>query len=137
VQIDTSQASFAEPASEHPQPPLRDNDSAAAESSDEFVEPPDAPKYANQDSSSDEASEDDCVEVDLRPAIAQEARTSGLQLDANTLAAKCKSWRNATKKRYSTRRKFGYSEQQKESLPPEVLRKIIKDHGDMSSKRFR
>lgn len=22
-------------------------------------------------------------------------------------------------------------------LPPEVLRKIIKDHGDMSSKRFR
>jgi pre-mRNA-processing factor 8 len=28
-------------------------------------------------------------------------------------------------------------EQQKELLPPEVLRKIMKDHGDMSSKKFR
>jgi len=26
---------------------------------------------------------------------------------------------------------------QKEMLPPEVLRKIIKDHGDMSTKKFR
>lgn len=42
-----------------------------------------------------------------------------------------------SRKRFNERRKHGYVESQKELLPPEVLRKIIKDHGDMSSKRFR
>ena len=41
------------------------------------------------------------------------------------------------RKRFNERRKHGYVDSQKELLPPEVLRKIIKDHGDMSSKRFR
>ena len=36
-----------------------------------------------------------------------------------------------------TGKKFGYKESIKEPLPPEILRKLIKDHGDMSSKRFR
>lgn len=35
---------------------------------------------------------------------------SGLILDPNTLAAKSKSWRNTTKKRFSERKKFGYVE---------------------------
>ena len=30
-----------------------------------------------------------------------------------------------------------YVETQKEEMPPEHLRKIIRDHGDMSSKKFR
>ena len=30
-----------------------------------------------------------------------------------------------------------YVETQKEDMPPEHLRKIIRDHGDMSSKKFR
>jgi len=37
----------------------------------------------------------------------------------------------------SSGKKFAYKESVKEPLPPEVLRKVIKDHGDMSSKRFR
>ena len=53
------------------------------------------------------------------------------------LAVKAKNWRVMTRKRFNERRKHGYVESQKEMLPPEVLRKIIKDHGDMSSKRFR
>jgi pre-mRNA-processing factor 8 len=72
----------------------------------------------------------------------------GLLLDPATLLIKTKNWRNITKKRFSQQKKFGKADQQKEILPPEVLRylqsrpltfyrKIVKDHGDMSSKRFR
>jgi pre-mRNA-processing factor 8 len=40
-------------------------------------------------------------------------------------------------KKFAEKRKFGFVEGQKEKLPCEVLRKIVKDHGDMSSKKFR
>nr|GMD11956.1 pre-mRNA-processing-splicing factor 8A [Ipomoea batatas] len=40
-------------------------------------------------------------------------------------------------KRYSDKRKFGFVETQKEDMPPEHVRKIIRDHGDMSSKKYR
>lgn len=50
---------------------------------------------------------------------------------------KAKKWRQLNQKRYGEKRKFGYVEAQKELLPPEVLRKIIKDHGDLSSKKYR
>jgi pre-mRNA-processing factor 8 len=40
-------------------------------------------------------------------------------------------------RRYTDKRRFGYVEAQKEDFPPEHVRKIIKDHGDMSSKKFR
>jgi len=53
------------------------------------------------------------------------------------LAEKAKAWLRLNTKRYSERRKFGHVEPQKEELPPEHVRKIIKDHGDMSSKKFR
>jgi pre-mRNA-processing factor 8 len=72
--------------------------------------------------------EDDAAQttdIDLRPQIAMQQvppNCSGLLLDQNTLAAKSKSWRNTTKKRFSERKKFGYVEAQKELLPPEVLR---------------
>ena len=48
-----------------------------------------------------------------------------------------KKWQQLNSKRYAEKRKFGYVEPQKEDMPPEHLRKIIKDHGDMSSKKFR
>ena len=35
------------------------------------------------------------------------------------------------------KRKFGYTEPEKEQMPPEHVRKILKDHGDMSSRKFR
>ena len=50
---------------------------------------------------------------------------------------KKKSWRSFTKKRYTDKRKFGFVESQKELLPPEILRKIVKDHGDMTTKKYR
>lgn len=40
-------------------------------------------------------------------------------------------------KRYGDKRKFGFVETQKEDMPPEHVRKIIRDHGDMSSKKYR
>ncbi|KAL2919271.1 pre-mRNA-splicing factor 8 [Polyrhizophydium stewartii] len=53
------------------------------------------------------------------------------------LLEKAKKWRQMNSKRYAEKRKFGVSETQKENMPPEHLRKIIKDHGDMSSKKYR
>jgi len=55
----------------------------------------------------------------------------------SVLADKAKKWQQLNNKRYSEKRKFGYVEPAKEDMPPEHLRKIIKDHGDMSSKKFR
>lgn len=53
------------------------------------------------------------------------------------LEEKAKKWAQLNTKRYGEKRKFGYVEPQKEDMPPEHVRKIIKDHGDMSSKKFR
>jgi len=50
---------------------------------------------------------------------------------------KAKKWQQLNSKRYSEKKKFGYSEPQKEDMPPEHIRKIVKDHGDMSNKKFR
>eukprot|EP01082_Thalassiosira_pseudonana_P010912 g9707.t1 g9707 contig4:389980-390699(-) len=61
-----------------------------------------------------------------------------------TLEEKSKRWTKFQSKRYSHRRRFaslnssgtGPSAPQKELLPPEHVRKILADHGDMSSKRY-
>ncbi|EKX45108.1 hypothetical protein GUITHDRAFT_87243 [Guillardia theta CCMP2712] len=53
------------------------------------------------------------------------------------LEEKARKWQSLQSKRYGDKRKFGYVEAQKEDLPAEHLRKIIKDHGDMTSKKFR
>eukprot|EP00124_Ichthyophonus_hoferi_P001223 Ihof_evm3s59 gene=Ihof_evmTU3s59 len=53
------------------------------------------------------------------------------------LEEKAKKWQQLQSKRYSERRKFGFVEAQKEDMPPEHVRKIIKDHGDMTSRKFR
>jgi hypothetical protein len=56
------------------------------------------------------------------------------------LNAKSKQWRQFNTKKFTTQIKksrFSNGGEEKEPLPPEVLRKIIKDHGDMSSKKFK
>ncbi|KAJ1558331.1 Pre-mRNA-processing-splicing factor 8 [Nowakowskiella sp. JEL0078] len=53
------------------------------------------------------------------------------------LAEKSKKWAQFNAKRYGEKKKHGFIEHQKENMPSEHLRKIIKDHGDMSSKKFR
>mgnify|MGYP003901147451 CR=1 len=54
-----------------------------------------------------------------------------------TLEEKSKKWHKLQNKRYSSKKKFGYVHTLKENLPAEHVRKIIRDHGDMSSKKFR
>ncbi|KAE7997310.1 hypothetical protein FH972_001956 [Carpinus fangiana] len=53
------------------------------------------------------------------------------------LEEKARKWQQLNSKRYSDKRKFGFVETQKEDMPPEHVRKIIRDHGDMSSKKYR
>ena len=53
------------------------------------------------------------------------------------LEEKARKWQQLNAKRYGISRKFGYVEPEKQEMPPEHVRKIIKDHGDMSSRKFR
>ncbi len=56
-------------------------------------------------------------------------------LSFRTRAAK--KWQQLQSKRYAQKRKFGFVDTQKEDLPPQHVRKIIADHGDMSNRKFR
>ncbi|CAG8614473.1 16156_t:CDS:10, partial [Cetraspora pellucida] len=53
------------------------------------------------------------------------------------LEEKARKWQQMQTKRYGEKRKFGFIEHEKVDMPPEHIRKIIKDHGDMSSKKYR
>lgn len=46
-------------------------------------------------------------------------------------------WQQIQSKRFAPKRKFGFVDAQKEDMPPEHIRKIIRDHGDMSSRKYR
>ncbi|CAK4687762.1 hypothetical protein LEN26_018253 [Aphanomyces euteiches] len=46
-------------------------------------------------------------------------------------------WAKRQTKRYGDKRKFGFVESTKDDMPAEHVRKIVRDHGDMSSKKFR
>ena len=52
-------------------------------------------------------------------------------------ARSARKWQQLNARRYGQRRKHGYVEAPKEEMPPEHVRKIVKDHGDMTSKKFR
>lgn len=51
--------------------------------------------------------------------------------------AKARKWQQLQAKRYAEKRKFGFVDAQKEDMPPEHVRKIIRDHGDMTNRKFR
>ncbi|KUF95884.1 HIV Tat-specific factor 1 [Phytophthora nicotianae] len=53
------------------------------------------------------------------------------------LEERSRRWNKMNSKRYGEKRKFGFVESVKDDMPPEHVRKIVKDHGDMSSKKFR
>ena len=55
----------------------------------------------------------------------------------NALHTVARKWQQLQSKRYSEKRKFGFVEAQKEDMPPEHVRKIIRDHGDMTHRKFR
>ena len=50
---------------------------------------------------------------------------------------KAHKWEQMNKKRYGAKRKFGRTEVVKEDMPPEHLRKVMRDHGDMAARRYR
>ncbi|KAJ1723371.1 pre-mRNA-splicing factor 8 [Coemansia erecta] len=56
---------------------------------------------------------------------------------ASEIERKAQEWRKLNSKRYDTKRRMGFAEQEKSAMPPEHLRKIIKDHGDMSARKYR
>ena len=51
--------------------------------------------------------------------------------------AAARKWQLLQSKRYSDKQKFGFIDAQKEDMPPEHVRKIVHDHGDMSNRKFR
>ena len=48
-----------------------------------------------------------------------------------------KKWANLSKRKWASKKKPGAQGTQKEELAPEIVRKIVKDHGDMTSRKFR
>lgn len=52
------------------------------------------------------------------------------------LAARAKAWTKSNKKRFAPKKKHGFVEVQKEDMPAEHVRSIIRQRGDMSAKRF-
>lgn len=52
-------------------------------------------------------------------------------------AVQVRKWQQVNSKRYAEKRKYGYTQAQKEDMPPEHVRKVIRDHGDMSSRKYR
>ncbi|EPQ28314.1 uncharacterized protein PFL1_04141 [Pseudozyma flocculosa PF-1] len=54
------------------------------------------------------------------------------------LKVKVKARRQSRSRRFGDRRgKTGFVDTGKQEMPPEVLRKVIKDHGDMSNRKYR
>ncbi|KAH0539002.1 Pre-mRNA-processing-splicing factor 8 [Glutinoglossum americanum] len=51
-------------------------------------------------------------------------------------ALKKKEWLRSQRNRFSEKRKSGFVETQKADMPPEHLRKIVRDIGDVSQKKF-
>ncbi|RMZ76106.1 hypothetical protein DV737_g4966, partial [Chaetothyriales sp. CBS 132003] len=51
-------------------------------------------------------------------------------------AQKKKEWLRTQRNRFAEKRKGGFAETQKADMPPEHLRKIVKDIGDVSQKKF-
>ncbi|KAI8848655.1 pre-mRNA processing factor 8 [Chytridium lagenaria] len=73
----------------------------------------------------------------MPPGLHAPLPSSAPIMSEDKLIEKSKKWAHTNAKRYTEKRKHGYVEAQKENMPPEHIRKIIKDHGDMSSKKFR
>ncbi|PWN48679.1 PRO8NT-domain-containing protein [Violaceomyces palustris] len=73
------------------------------------------------------------------PGIPQQTSTGEPpMMPQDQLESKAKKWQQTQSRRYGDRRgKSGIVDTGKQEMPPEVLRKIIKDHGDMSNRKYR
>jgi pre-mRNA-processing factor 8 len=74
------------------------------------------------------------------PSVALPPPPPGYQPPADPQVAKFalkkKEWLRSQRNRFSEKRKGGFVETQKADMPPEHLRKIVKDIGDVSQKKF-
>uniref|UniRef100_A0A7S3UEK3 MPN domain-containing protein n=1 Tax=Picocystis salinarum TaxID=88271 RepID=A0A7S3UEK3_9CHLO len=50
---------------------------------------------------------------------------------------KARKWQQAHARRFGDKQQTTYVDTRKEDMPPEHVRKVMKDHGDMSSKKYR
>ena len=58
-------------------------------------------------------------------------------MEEEKMREKARKWQQLQSKRYAEKRKFGFVDAQKEDMPPEHVRKIVRDHGDMTNRKFR
>lgn len=58
-------------------------------------------------------------------------------LQQGHLEDKVKKWKQLNARKYGEKRRFGFVESQKEPQPPEIVRKIVKDHGDLMNRKYR
>eukprot|EP00126_Sphaerothecum_destruens_P014465 Sdes_comp25187_c0_seq1m22693 len=61
----------------------------------------------------------------------------GHELTAEQLQEKARKWQVLQSRKYNENKKFGLGEVQKEDMPAEHIRKIVKDHGDLTSRKFK
>ena len=55
-------------------------------------------------------------------------------LTEEQLQEKAKKWQQLQQAKYAEKRKFGFVDTPKEDMPPEHVRKIVRDHGDMTNR---
>jgi pre-mRNA-processing factor 8 len=71
------------------------------------------------------------------PGMQGGAPQQSYQKAPQSIDDKARAWQKLNSKRHGQNKKFGYVDLQKEDMPPEHIRKIIKDHGDMTNRKFR
>lgn len=75
--------------------------------------------------------------VQQPPGLAPPSILPQPEITEEKLQEKSQKWHQLQTKRFAERRKFGFVDAQKEDMPPEHIRKIIRDHGDMTSRKYR
>jgi pre-mRNA-processing factor 8 len=71
------------------------------------------------------------------PIVGQIPNIPKPDITEEKLQEKSQKWQQLQTKRFAEKRKFGFIDAQKEEMPPEHIRKIIRDHGDMTSRKYR
>uniref|UniRef100_A0A1I8G2Y6 JAB_MPN domain-containing protein n=1 Tax=Macrostomum lignano TaxID=282301 RepID=A0A1I8G2Y6_9PLAT len=95
-----------------------------------------APSAAGADLSRQQAAQSGSAPATAQPPPPQPHQPDG-ELSQERLREKARKWAQLQEQRYAEKRKFGFVDAQKEEMPPEHVRKIVRDHGDMTSRKFR
>ena len=82
-------------------------------------------------------SEVSCFIASVVISRGNEPSLTSYTLQEELLADRLKKWKKLNTTRYAKQHKFGTVDAQKEDMPAEHLRKLIRDHGDMTSKKYR